>query len=130
MAAKAAQSEPTAAAQLAARLAREADDLQCTAVCVLDVRGISPVTDFFVIATGNSPRQLRSVADAMADAAAEMGHRLLGVEGRADARWILLDFVDVVVHLFDPPGRSYYDLDLLWGDAPRLEWETADQKKE
>jgi ribosome-associated protein len=113
---------PPPAAALAVRLAREADELACDGVCILDVRGISPVTDFFVIASAGSARQLRSVADSMEDAAAAMGHRLLGMEGRQDARWILLDFVDVVAHLFDPPSRSHYDLELLWGDAPRIEW--------
>jgi ribosome-associated protein len=91
-------------------------------VLVLDVRGISPVTDYFVIATGTSTRQLRTVADEMADAAARLGERLFSMEGRGVANWILLDFIDVVAHLFDEPSRRFYDLELLWGDAPRIEW--------
>lgn len=121
---------PQKAAALAVRLAREADALTCTDVIVLDVRGISPVTDYFLIATGNSARQLRGVADAMTDAAAAMDEHLLGTEGRDEARWILLDFVDVVAHLFDPPSRAHYDLELLWGDAPRIDWSQTEELQE
>ena len=110
------------AADLAVRLAREADATACEDVIIMDVRGISPVTDYFVIATGSSARQLRSVADSIEQVADEYGERPLGTEGRSDARWILLDFVTVVVHIFDPPSRAHYDLELLWGDAPRVDW--------
>ena len=110
------------AVELAVRLAREADATTCEDVIIMDVRGISPVTDYFVVATGSSARQLRSVADSIEQVADEYGERPLGTEGHDDARWILLDFVDVVVHLFDPPSRAHYDLELLWGDAPRVDW--------
>ena len=107
---------------LAVRLARLADERNCSNVLALDVRGISPVTEYFVIAAGTSTRQLRTVADEMTDAAAALGERLFSVEGRDAATWILLDFIDVVVHLFDEPSRRFYDLELLWGDAPRVQW--------
>ena len=110
------------AAELAVRLAREADATACEDVIIMDVRGISPVTDYFVVATGSSARQLRSVADSIEQVADEYGERPLGTEGLDDARWVLLDFVTVVVHLFDPPSRAHYDLELLWGDAPRVDW--------
>ena len=110
------------AGDLAVRLARVADERNCSNVLVLDVRGISPVTDYFMIATGTSTRQLRTAADEMAGAAAILGERLFSMEGRHAANWILLDFIDVVVHLFDEPSRRFYDLELLWGDAPRVQW--------
>ena len=110
------------ATELAVRLAREADATACEDVIIMDVRGLSPVTDYFVIATGSSARQLRSVADSIEQVADEYGERPLGTEGSSDERWIILDFVTVVVHIFDPPSRTHYDLELLWGDAPRVDW--------
>ncbi len=105
--------------------ARVADELRCEDVVILDLRGLSPVTDFFVIATGTSDRQLRAVADAVDEQAAAMGHKQYGRSGYEHATWVLTDYVDVVVHLFDEPSRTYYDLELLWGDAPRVEWHAA-----
>ena len=113
------------ARQLAVGAARLAHDRHCTDILVLDLRGISPVTDYFVIATGTSDVQMRAVADETAEWAGERGHRPLDVAGRDSARWILLDFVDVVVHLFDDETRRYYELELMWGDAPRVDWQRA-----
>jgi ribosome-associated protein len=110
---------------LAVRLARAAYDKKAEDIVVLDLRGVSPVTDAFVIVTANNPRLMGAVAEAAEEAAAEMGVRLFGSEGRGGARWVVLDFVDVVVHVFDAPFRRLYDLELLWGDAPRVPWEEA-----
>ena len=101
----------------AARLAAER---HCTDIVVLDLRGISPATDYFMIATGTSDRQMRSVADEICETAKKQGFQRFGRAGYEQARWILLDFVDVVVHIFDAEYRNYYDLELLWGDAKRL----------
>lgn len=101
----------------AARLAAER---HCTDIVVLDLTGISPATDYFVIATGTSNRQMRSVADEICQAAREQGQQRFGRAGYDQGRWILLDFVDVVIHIFDAEYRDYYDLELLWGDAERL----------
>ena len=103
----------------AARLCR---DSNCEEILVLDLRGISPVTDYFVIATGTSGRQMRSVADDLKQLGKDMDHRLWQVAGLDSPEWIVLDFVDAVVHLFDDEHRHYYDLELIWGDAPRIEW--------
>ncbi len=92
----------------------------CTDIIVLDLRGKSPATDYFVIATGTSNRQMRTVADEINDIAKEQGISLFGLAGYEQAKWILLDYVDVVVHIFDTQFREYYDLELLWGDAKRL----------
>jgi ribosome-associated protein len=90
---------------------------------VLDLRGISPATDYFVIATGTSDRQMRTVADEISQAAREQQLMRFGRAGYEQGRWILLDFIDVVVHIFDSEYRDYYDLELLWGDAKRLKWD-------
>jgi len=115
------------AEQLAIAAARVADELRCEDVVILDLRGLSPVTDFFLIATGTSDRQLRAIADAVDEQAATMGHKQYGRSGYEHAAWVLIDYVDVVVHLFDQPSRAYYDLELLWGDAPRVEWHAKSQ---
>lgn len=117
------------ARQLAIEAARIADDRRCTDILVLDLRGISPVTDYFVIFTGTSDRQMRSVAEEIAGAAAAGGHRLLNPAGVDSAQWILLDFFDVVVHAFDSDHRLYYSLEMIWGDARRLRWRRPGQKK-
>ena len=114
------KSEAKNLALLAAKLAAER---HCTDITVLDLRGISPATDYFVIATGTSDRQMRTVADEVSEEAKKMGFQRFGRAGYEKARWILLDFVDVVVHIFDGEYRDYYDLDLLWGDATKLKLE-------
>jgi ribosome-associated protein len=101
----------------AAKLAAER---HCTDIAVLDLRDMSPATDYFMIATGSSNRQMRSVCDEISAAAREQGMQRFGRAGYEQARWILLDYVDVVIHIFDAEYRDYYDLELLWGDAKRL----------
>ena len=101
----------------AAKLARER---HCTDIVVLDLQGKSPATDYFVILTGTSDRQMRTVSDEISAEAREMGFQRFGRAGYEQARWILLDYVNVVIHIFDEEYREYYDLELLWGDAERL----------
>jgi ribosome-associated protein len=84
------------------------------------LKKISPAADFFVIATGTSGRQMRTVADEISEAGRELGFQKFGRAGYEQGRWILLDFVDVVVHIFDSEYRDYYDLELLWGDAKKV----------
>ena len=100
--------------------AKLAEERHCTDIVVLDLRDISPATDYFMIATGTSDRQMRTVADEICDEAKKQGQQRFGRAGYEQARWILLDFVDVVIHIFDAEYRDYYDLELLWGDAKRL----------
>jgi ribosome-associated protein len=100
--------------------AKIADERHCSNIVVMDLRGISPATDYFVIATGTSDRQMRTVADEISGAARERQLMRFGRAGYEQGRWILLDFIDVVVHIFDSEYRDYYDLELLWGDAKRL----------
>ncbi len=105
--------------------ARVAAGRHCSDIVVLDLKGKSPATDYFVIATGTSDRQMRAVADEICEAAKEQGQQRFGRAGYEQARWILLDFVDVVIHIFDSEYRDYYDLELLWGDAKRLKWDKS-----
>lgn len=88
---------------------------------VLDLRGISDATDFFVIASGDSDVHTRAIARNVRERMEEHGYEPGGVEGESQGRWILLDYFNVVVHVFLPRVREFYQLEQLWGDAPRAE---------
>jgi ribosome-associated protein len=105
---------------LALEAARIARDRNCKDVVVLDLSKISPATYFYVIATGTSDRQSRTVADEISRMAKDRGHKRFGIAGYEHGQWILLDFVSVVVHIFDAEHRDYYNLEMLWGDAKQL----------
>lgn len=111
-----------AARKLAIEAARIAQDSHCDDVVVLDLAKISPVTDYFVICTATSGRQMRGIADEIAKYGKSIGQPVWHIAGTETAQWILLDFVDVVVHLFDEEHRRYYDLELIWGAAPKTRW--------
>jgi ribosome-associated protein len=110
----------TDARAFALAAAQLAESRHCSDIVVLDLRGMSPATDYFVIATGTSDRQMRTVADEISQEARDRGMQRFGRAGYERGRWILLDFVDVVIHIFDRENREYYDLELLWGDAKKL----------
>jgi ribosome-associated protein len=112
--------ESNAAKDFAVTAAKAAAERHCSDIVVLDLTGKSPATDYFVIATGTSDRQMRTVADEICEAGRRSRFERFGRAGYEQARWILLDFIDVVVHIFDSEYRDYYDLELLWGDAERL----------
>ncbi|MEZ6234886.1 MAG: ribosome silencing factor [Phycisphaerales bacterium] len=114
--------DPEKIKALALEAARLCHDDKCTDVVVLDVRDLSPVTDYLVIATGTSDRQMRSVLDHVEDLGSSMDFPPFKVSRDDGTLWLLADFVDVVVHLFEPNARAHYDLEMLWGDAPRVEW--------
>jgi ribosome-associated protein len=105
---------------LALGAARAAVAKQAEDVLVLEVGGIIVITDYFVICTAGSTRQIRAVIDAVEEAARGLGVKPVRREGEPDAGWWLLDFIDVVVHVFGPEERDYYQLERLWSDAPRL----------
>ena len=108
---------------LAVAAARAAADKQGERVAVLDVRDLIVITDYFVIASGGSERQVRTIVDEVEKALRAIGMKPVRREGQQEGRWVLLDFVDIVVHVFAPEERDYYDLERLWRDAPVLEWE-------
>lgn len=91
-------------------------------VVVLDLRGISSATDFFVLASGSSDVQVRSIAEFVRDESAKAGARPDHVEGLRGGTWVLLDYIDLVVHVFHRQAREFYQLETLWGDAPRIEF--------
>jgi ribosome-associated protein len=109
---------------LAIAAARAAADKQGERVVVLDVRELIVITDYFVIASGGSERQVRTIVDEVERALRELGVKPVRREGEDDRRWVLLDFFDIVVHVFAEEERDYYDLERLWRDAPTLEWES------
>lgn len=102
--------------------ARTLADDKCTEVTLLDVRGVYQECDYILIGTGTSDRQMRSSGDDVARLGQAMGFKLMRREADERTTWLLLDFVELMVHLFEPNTRAHYDLEMLWGDAPRIEW--------
>ncbi|RLS75769.1 MAG: ribosome silencing factor [Planctomycetota bacterium] len=117
--------QPTPRADLARTLAlavaRVAEETRGSDVRILDLRGLTPVFDYFVIATGSSRRQMHAMADEIeATVKRELRDRKRGGEGYEEGRWIVLDYGNVLVHLFDAESREYWDLEHLWGDAKQV----------
>ncbi len=110
----------------AVEAARLLADRKCDDVLLLDLRGLSEVTNFVVIGTGTSDRQMKSVADELRDFGKDRGQVTFARDRDPAATWIVVDFVNLIVHLFEPNQRAYYDLESLWGDAPRLRWQRED----
>ncbi|MDZ4675450.1 MAG: ribosome silencing factor [Gemmatimonadota bacterium] len=94
------------------------DDLKANRMQVLDLRPVSDATDYFVIASGTSEGHVRGIADRVVKELGQRGVRPHHVEGVSGGRWVLLDFVDLVVHIFHPEARAFYRLERLWDDAP------------
>ena len=110
------------AREAAIECARIADSKRAERVVILDVSQTIVITDFFVICSGSNRRQVQSIADEIMERMKEGGLPKIGVEGYAEGRWVLMDFQDVIIHLFLDEVRGYYDLEILWGDAPRVEF--------
>jgi ribosome-associated protein len=100
---------------------RAATEKKAADVVVLDMREASAIADYFLICTGGSERQVQAIADAIDEQMSRHGVVSLGVEGYREARWILMDYGDVVVHVFSPETRDFYDLERLWSSAPKVE---------
>ncbi len=122
----AAVAEELTTEQLSELIAGYALDKKARDVVVLDLRGVSGFTDAFVICSGTSDRQAKAIHDGI-HIALKNEHGLLPrrVEGVAESRWILMDYLDVVVHVFTPETRDFYRLETLWGDVPRKVYEDA-----
>lgn len=107
--------------EFAQLLAKAALDKKALDLAILDMNSLVSYTDVFVLCTATNPRQVRAIADAVRQFAKHQLDRLPeGMEGLESARWVLVDFGEVVVHIFDGPLRGFYNLDGLWADAPRL----------
>jgi ribosome-associated protein len=121
----AAQAErPDRSLQLALTVAGIAEENRGRDIAILDMRKLTPIFDYFVLVTGTSRRQLHSISEEIDRILQEtLGDHRLGIEGYVDGRWILLDYGDVVIHLFDEESREYYGLEQLWCSAKRVPWE-------
>ena len=117
------QKDTIAPKEWALEIAQLISDRHGYDIVILQVGEISPITDYLLIATGTSDRQLVSVADELQRLGKKKGNKVWKVAGQDSGDWVVLDFVDVVVHLFSEDLRRYYDLELIWGEAPRVEWE-------
>lgn len=110
--------DPVAKAHL---IADAADSLKAEDIVALDLRGLTIIADFFVICTGNSSIQIRSITDRIEERMRDNGFRKLRKEGYQEATWILLDYGDVVVHIMAAEQRSFYQLEAFWSEAPRID---------
>ena len=108
--------------QLPADLARAielAQDRKAVELVLLDLRGLSNSTDYFLIANGTSDTHVRAIADHIIDELRKEGMKADHIEGLRSGRWVLIDFIDFVIHIFHPSARDFYQLERLWGDAPQ-----------
>ena len=112
--------QPLESEELADRIARIASDRKAIDVRVLDLRGVVGYTDYFVVCSGNTERQTKAIHDAVYQELKDEENLLpRRAEGASEARWILLDYLDCVLHVFTPEAREFYRLEHLWGDAPQ-----------
>src|SRR4030095_13991533 len=116
------QSEPVLETENAVMIAaRAATDKKATDLVVLYLREVASFTEYFVICTGASTRQVQAISNSVEEALLKNGKRPLHIEGYSSAEWILLDYGDFIVHVFGSASRRFYDLERLWRDAPRVE---------
>ena len=112
--------------QLAAAIAAYADDKKASSIVELDLRGVVDYTDFFVICSGGSDRQVKAIVDGIhIGCKSELGILPRRVEGLPGSQWVLMDYLDVVVHVFVPEVREFYALERLWGEVPTHEFGAA-----
>lgn len=110
------------AREIARLCARIAEDKKGERILVLKMTDLIVLTDYFVITHGGNPRQVRAIADETSRSMKKLKVPCLAIDGLEEARWALLDYGDVVVHVFDEATREFYDLEHLWADAPRVRW--------
>jgi ribosome-associated protein len=103
--------------ELARRAVEVAEDKKAADIVLLDIGAITTLADYFVICSGGSERQIQAIADGVVDALRTEGVRPIGREGEAASHWILVDFGSVIVHVFTPPERDYYELEKHWSEA-------------
>jgi ribosome-associated protein len=108
--------------------ARTAEDNRGANIVMLDMRELTSIFDYFVIVSGTSRRQLHAMSEEIDRVMEAEGDRRMGIEGYQESRWILLDYGDLVVHLFEPETRDYYALEQLWGHAKRVPFEPREEK--
>ncbi len=116
------QDETGALREFAIEAARLIADRHCEDVRLLDVRGLSQVCDYVLIGSGTSDRQMKSLAEELDDLGAEHDMPMLHKDADTATTWVVVDFIDLVTHLFEPAKRAFYDLESLWSDAEAVPW--------
>ena len=111
--------------KLAQRAAQICQDYKANDVVLLDLRGVTDMADFFIVASGTSDTHVRSIGEKLAEEMKKAGTSVYHMEGTAQGRWVLLDFVDFVVHVFHPTLRDFYQLERLWADAESIPIESG-----
>ena len=112
---------PSSSKEKAFLCAQALMDRKAIGLVILEVKDLSSFTDYFLICSGNSDRQVQAIAGHAEEKLGKEGLRPLGIEGKREGRWVLLDYGDVVIHVFYHPVREFYDLERLWSEAPQLE---------
>ena len=115
---------PPSSKEKAFLCARALLDRKAIDLVILEVTNLSSFTDYFLICSGNSDRQVQALAFHVEEKLGKQGIHPLGIEGKREGRWILLDYGDVVIHMFEPETRAYYALEDLWGQAKRVPLES------
>ena len=131
--------DPAVAAQRAQADARSLEKALCAAQAAIDKKGLGPVlldlregksyTDYLLVVSGPGPRAAKAIAESVFETMSEHGYRAVGVEGVREGRWALLDYGDLVVHVFDHPLREFYDLEGMWFDAPKVELQVPPEQR-
>jgi ribosome-associated protein len=114
--------------QIALLAAEVCDEKKAKEIIVLDVRKITSISDYFIVCSTSNERQARAIAEEMRMRMKALGRREMGVEGVEDARWVLQDFGDIVLHIFHESQREFYDIEGLWADAKQVRWKKASKK--
>ena len=122
-------SDPESTRAFAIEIARTLADSKCSDVLLLDLRGRSSVCDYVVIASGTSQRQMRGAAQDVEDLGKSRGQHPYRTSADEGSTWIVVDFVEIVAHLFEPEQRLYYDLELLHADGRRIDWKRAEGER-
>ncbi len=121
------QARPLPSGDEIARRSRELlDEKMAGDIAILDLRGLSTITDYFVICSGESHRQIKTLAEHVRNEFEKEGLRATHVEGLDESRWVVLDYIVAIIHIFDPETRELYALENLWGDAPRVDEQAAE----
>lgn len=113
-------------AELACACGSLADEKQATEITILDLRGLSQLCDFFVICSATSEPHLKAIREQILAGMTEQGVKTHHKDGGAESHWMILDFIDVIMHVFHHERRGHYSLEDLWADAPRLDWKTGE----
>ena len=113
---------PSSSKEKALFCAQAALDHKAIDLAILEVKKLSSFADYFVISSGSSDRQVQAIASHIEEKLGKQGLHPLGIEGKREGRWVLLDYGDVIIHIFYQPIREFYDLERLWSDAPKVEW--------